>query len=382
VLRVVYRGCVLKIEEGFAIVLTEHAKYMKIIKKDGLAVGKEIIFVKEDIYREKKANIKNISLIVAVFMIMVLSTIKIDQFDTLETMNYAAIVSIDINPSIEFKINEEEKVLQVEALNTEGKELIDREFRDMFIEEAILIVIDNAKKKEYITKEKNKVLIATAAVEENAKEKTIDVKKIKEKIQENEKIEDIDLFYIQGNEKDLKEAKEENISIGKYEVYKQSKEKGQNITLDQIKNMKVQEIVNKEIGRLKEKKIKNKVKEKISPQEKNNRLEKNDKTKPKQKIDKTKNETSNQIKKQQKEKKDIQQNRENKIENRKEYEEIRKKAVKKKKEDKKEKIEKMRESKEAKREQKKEELIKRKNEKEKIEKFKENKRLEKKNKED
>ncbi|MCT4619724.1 MAG: anti-sigma factor domain-containing protein [Marinisporobacter sp.] len=378
----VYRGCVLKIEEGFAIVLTEHAKYMKIIKKDGLAVGKEIIFVKEDIYREKKANIKNISLIVAVFMIMVLSTIKIDQFDTLETMNYAAIVSIDINPSIEFKINEEEKVLQVEALNTEGKELIDREFRDMFIEEAILIVIDNAKKKEYITKEKNKVLIATAAVEENAKEKTIDVKKIKEKIQENEKIEDIDLFYIQGNEKDLKEAKEENISIGKYEVYKQSKEKGQNITLDQIKNMKVQEIVNKEIGRLKEKKIKNKVKEKISPQEKNNRLEKNDKTKPKQKIDKTKNETSNQIKKQQKEKKDIQQNRENKIENRKEYEEIRKKAVKKKKEDKKEKIEKMRESKEAKREQKKEELIKRKNEKEKIEKFKENKRLEKKNKED
>lgn len=370
-LRVVYRGCILKIEESFAIVLTDDTKYMKIIRKDGLAVGKEIIFVKEDIYKERKANIKNISLIAAVFIIMVLSTINIDPLNTLETMNYAAIVSIDINPSIEFKIDKEEKILQVEALNTEGKELIDREFRDMFIEEAVLIVIDNAKKKKYITKEKNKVLIATTAVEEDFKEKTIDMNKIEEKILGNESLEDIDLFYIKGNEKDLKEAKEKNISIGKYEVYKQSKEKGQNITLDQIKNMKVQEIVDKEIGRVKEKKIKNKVEEK---------------------------------------KKDIQQNRESKNENSKEHKEIKKedhiKYIENKKDEKKPKIElnqqnkreieakkkeikkeKVETKKEIKSTNKKEAIEKRKrenekNKKEKIEKFKENNRLGKKNKDD
>ncbi|QZY54240.1 anti-sigma factor domain-containing protein [Crassaminicella profunda] len=381
----VYRGCVLKIEEGFAIVLTNHAKYLKIIKKDGLVVGKEIVFVKEDIYKDKRFTVKKIGLIAAVFMIMVLSMTGIEKLNILETISYAAaVVSVDINPSIEFKINKEKKVLHVEALNTDGKELIDREFKDMPIEEAVRIVIDHAKKKQYITKDKNAVLISTVAINDDFKEKTVELKKeIEEKIQEDQNLEDINLIYVQGNGKDLMEAKKQKMSIGKYEVYKQSKEKEQNITLDQIKSMKVQEMVDKEIGELKDKKVKNKVEEKVEKgisKENNNNLEKNHKATPKPKNNKTKNISLDKIKKQQKAKKeekkeDIQQDRENKNEEIREHKPIKKEVTKIKKEGSIEHIENKKEEKKQKiklnQENKKEKLENRKElKKEKIEKIK------------
>ncbi|TCO76407.1 anti-sigma factor domain-containing protein [Marinisporobacter balticus] len=260
----VYRGCILKIEEDFAIVLTDQGQYLKIIKKEDLVVGKKIIFVKEDIYKDRRVTIKNIGLIAAVFITMILSITGIGKFHIVEPMRVAAVVSIDINPSIEFEINEKKKVLHVGALNMDGEELIDQTFIGMSIEEAVLLVINNAKQKHYITKEKNTVLIATAAVENHFKEKSDKLQKeIEQKMKDDQKLKELNLIYVQGNKKDLKEAKKQKISIGKYQVYKQSKEKEQKITLEQVKNMKVQEMVDKGIGKLKGKKIKTKIKEKV-----------------------------------------------------------------------------------------------------------------------
>ena len=73
----------------------------------------------------------------------------------------------------------------------------------------------------------------------------------------------LNVIYVKGNKKDLKEAKKKEISVGKYEVYKKSKEKNKGTTIDEIKEMKVQEIVDEGL-------VKSKVKFKIDEKERKN----------------------------------------------------------------------------------------------------------------
>ncbi|PAB60018.1 anti-sigma factor domain-containing protein [Anaeromicrobium sediminis] len=242
----VYRGCVMKIEEDFAIILTDSMEYIKVVKKDNLDVGKRIIFVKDDIYKEKKVSYKNLGLIAAIFIMMIFSVTLINKMNIFNHVSHgaAAVVSVDINPSIEFEINKKNEVIKAVPLNNEGKELIDEDLKGKPIEEALSIIIRNAEEKEYITKEKNSVLISTTVIKDDFKEKTKELEKhIESKMKEKIELEEVNLVYVEGNKEDLKEAKKQEVSIGKYEVYKKSKEKNENKTLEQIKKMKVQDIV-------------------------------------------------------------------------------------------------------------------------------------------
>ncbi|WP_168198349.1 anti-sigma factor domain-containing protein [Crassaminicella thermophila] len=251
----VYRGCVIKIEDDFVVVLTDKTQYIKVKKKDGLDVGKRIIFVKEDIYKEKKVTYKSFGMIAAIFMAMIFSVTLIGNLNI--SYGAAAVVSVDINPSIELEINKRNEVIKVTPLNEDGKELICEELKGKLIEEAIFVIITNAKQKNFITKEKNSILISTTVIKDDLKEKTKALENaIEEKIKQEKKLDGINIIYVEGNKKDLKEAKKQQISIGKYEVYKQSKEKNPKITLQQIKDMKVQEIAEKRIGKLKVKEVK------------------------------------------------------------------------------------------------------------------------------
>lgn len=256
----VYRGCVIKVEKDFAIVLTDEVEYVKIIKKDGLVVGQKIIFVKEDMYKENREDFMSIRLVAAVFMVLFLSISLLGKFHIFNNASAAAmVISVDINPSIQFEINKEEKVIKARAINQEGQKLLDRDFTGMTIEDSVHTVIENAKMKNYMTEEKNSILIATVPLKDDFKEKARKLEKeFVEIIKQDMELEKVNYIYIDGNKEDLKESKKQQLSIGKYEVYKKSKQKDQNITLEQIKAMKVEEIVNKKIGKLNIKRVKTK----------------------------------------------------------------------------------------------------------------------------
>ncbi|MCT4619073.1 MAG: anti-sigma factor domain-containing protein [Marinisporobacter sp.] len=242
----VYRGCVMKVEKDFAIILTDTMEYIKVIKKDNLHVGKRIIFVKDDIYKEKKVSYKKFGIIAAIFVMMIFSVTSINKLNMFNhvSLGATAIISVDINPSIEFEINKKSEVIRVKPFNQEGQELIDEDLKGKPIEEALAIIIRNAEEKEYITEEKNSILISTTVIEDDFEEKTKELEKhIERKMKEKIEQEKVNIVYVKGNKEDLEEAKKQEISIGKYEVYKKSKEKNENKTLEQIKKMKVQEIV-------------------------------------------------------------------------------------------------------------------------------------------
>lgn len=263
----IYRGCIVRIEKDFAIIMTDTMEYLKIIKRDGLSVGNKIIFVEEDIYQEKQNSLKHIGLIAAVFILLILSMTSISNQSYVS--NAVAIVSLDINPSIEFEVDKRNKVINVIPINEEAEELLDRDLVGSNIEKAIAIIIYDAKERDYITEERNSILISTAVTKDDFH---IDTEKfemdIKNQLKEDPTLQDVNLIYVESNKKNLVEANKEHVSIGKYEVYKQLKEKDNKITLKQIKKMKVQEIVNKDIIELKMKK-KNRKKDKEKEVEKN-----------------------------------------------------------------------------------------------------------------
>lgn len=349
----VYRGCVIKIEKDFAIVLTDTMEYIKIVKKEGLIVGKKIIFVEDDLYK-KKSILKNVGFVAAIFIIIILSMTFIEEINIVSPVSHAiAVVSIDINPSIEFEIDKENKVTKVIPLNSDAKELIDKKFIGTPVEEVISVVITNAKQKHFLTEEKNSVLIATATIDGDFKESTKELEeKIKEKVKTNNSLEGVNLIYVQGNEKDVKEAKDNEISIGKYEIYKKSKEKNENVTIQQIKTMKVQEIVELESDKLKiqvqKDRIDKKIDKKLEQDKKKNveAVEKNKINKQRKKKEEIK------IKKEKKSKELVKDNRkeyskldrDDKKEKIKEFKGNKKENIKERKDDKKQKIEERKES--------------------------------------
>ncbi|MFT9497065.1 anti-sigma-I factor RsgI family protein [Anaerosolibacter sp.] len=256
----VYRGCVVKLENDFAVVLTSTMEYQKVVKKDGLEEGKEIIFVHEDIYRRNKVSIRTIGLAAAMFLMMFISMTWLNPWSTTKILaNTAAVVSIDINPSVELEINQEQEVLKVIPINEDGKKVVSEELLGMAIDEAVLAIVDRAKALNYLTEERNTVLISTTMTAEKV---SLDGKeivgRIEQKLEEKIDLQEIQVAYLEGKKEDVEKARVQHVSIGKYGVLKKAEADGEQITVEEIKELKAQQILDKGVGKLRVKELKKK----------------------------------------------------------------------------------------------------------------------------
>jgi len=293
----IYKGCVVKIEEDFAVVMTNTMEYLKVIKKEGLKVGGQIMFVQDDLYREKRRSYKAIASIAAVLIIMIMSAALAGMLQIPGSVSSAAaaVVSIDINPSMEFEVDHNHQIIKVVAFNKEAKKLLNKDVKGMNIGDAIWLVINNARLLNYITDEKNTVLIGATILQEDF---SVDIDGLENGVEEKwaQEYESVplNLVYLETDKENLKDARKEKITVGKYQVYKNSIEEDDDITTENIKEMKVQEMVNKKLLKLQEKEIKNKSKT-DSRQQEDTLDEKGKKQDDKEKKDQEKLKEQNQI---------------------------------------------------------------------------------------
>ncbi len=245
-----YRGCVLKVEKDFAIVMTDQMEYLRIIKKKNLKIGQEIIFVSGDIYKEKGNSGRRIGIVAALLAILLVSITFVGKFNVFNRISAeaVAVVSVDINPSFEFEVDRRYKVIKVVPINQDAKNLIDQSLIGKDIEQAISMIIDSAREKNYITAEKNSVLIAMVILEKNSETNhKLLGRNIEDRIRQNAEKKSVEWVYVQGHKEDLQEARKHQISIGKYEVFKQFSEKNHPINLKKARTMKIEEMVDQGI---------------------------------------------------------------------------------------------------------------------------------------
>lgn len=161
----------------------------------------------------------------------------------------ATIVELDVNPSIEFGVDNKDKVVEVTALNDDGAEIIENlSLEKRQVQEAILIVMDELVKDGFITKEKSTVLVS---VKNDNEQKTEEIKEcLSEEIEKHLSEEDIQITVLKQtmikDEVSESIAKEHNISTGKAIFIKTVMEENSSLGVEEeLANMTVDEIAQK-----------------------------------------------------------------------------------------------------------------------------------------
>jgi len=227
------KGMIMDVNKNYAIALNGEGFMDKIISKQNMKVGQKIFYFDDDIVKtttnkahRHKSFIKAFGSIAALFLLV---------FTFFNTMTYEqayAVVSLDINPSIQIEADSNQKIIKVEGVNTDGKDIDFSEIKDISLNDGIQKIKEKLIEKNYLDANKE-VLVGFAFIknEDNStNEDNINYEKtLKDAIQSTFKSEKV--TYVQGDKEAVDEAKTKGISLGRYQASLVADEKTKN-TID------------------------------------------------------------------------------------------------------------------------------------------------------
>jgi hypothetical protein len=222
----------MEINERFLTLLTPEGEFLKARKQaQDYFIGEEIHFFPITEADKKRFTFSKFSfgkaLPAAAIALMVAGATFIPFNNNDEVYAY---MSIDVNPSIELAVNDELEVVDIEAYNPEGEQIV-ANIKDWNHEEVSIVttnIIDEIKKQGFL-KENNQVVISTVLEEDKEK-------KVEEKLEANlqqleveiEK-ENVELTVVQGTKQERKAAVKQGVTTG---IYKEKTKKA-NLKLEE-----------------------------------------------------------------------------------------------------------------------------------------------------
>ena len=212
-----FKGIVMEIKDDYVIVMKEDGTLARIKNKDGLKIGNPIFFFEEDIYVKKEAAkvipfkkyIVPLGAIAALFIILINPIMNIF---TSKMNNVYAVLTFDINPSIEFNLDEKGIIKSVKGINDEAIALGLDKIKGMTFEEGTIALRDLLSQSNYLNNN-NAVLVGFSFIgNEN-----IDYEKDIQQVIKNT-FKGTDVAFLKGEKSDLEKAQSQGISLGKYEA--------------------------------------------------------------------------------------------------------------------------------------------------------------------
>lgn len=161
-------------------------------------------------------------------------------------MNFSpalAVVTVDINPSIKLLINKEGTVQMFSAYNDEGASIVNDGIRGMTLIRALDLLVNNATLKGYLTQNTAQdIMITSTLVKGNANRMDALANKVETDIvqfmaKNNQKAE---FIYIKGNVETLENAESVGMSLGKYVMWQNLREK---FTKENVLSKSMEELV-------------------------------------------------------------------------------------------------------------------------------------------
>ncbi|KIE46054.1 anti-sigma factor family protein [Clostridium argentinense CDC 2741] len=239
----IYKGTVIEIYYDSIVVMAEDCTFKRIKKSDGLEEGMEIYFEDRDIIKNSNFTIKNISKGVAAVLIFAVTSLYVLGFWN-ENYKSVALLAVDINPSVEMEINKNYRVIKISALNEEASKLPLEDLKNYPLIDALEEIVEMVETAGYIKKdESNRVLVTSVELKSNNEgDKNLDnlIMEGKKKIEEvsNERGQQVEVVTIKSDRETLNKAKEENISVGKMEIYKEMEDENKNQDKNEIMELK------------------------------------------------------------------------------------------------------------------------------------------------
>lgn len=246
-----FKGSILEINGNQAIVMTDKCDFISVKCHPDMFVGQQISFRKKDIKTSKMAYAKYITLVAGIFLTMLCSAFLFQQYSPEKAFAY---IDVDINPSVELLINEDAKVLSTKSLNADAQKLLkDLKLVNKPVKQAISEIVTASQQLGYISPEKNNAVLVSASINEKytdkqkaSQQKKLDnilteVKTISVKVGSN----DLKPEVIKVTPQNRKTAVENDISMGRYELYEKIKEKNPDITVKNAKTERVGSMLEK-----------------------------------------------------------------------------------------------------------------------------------------
>ncbi len=199
------------------------------------------------IYMEEKKKInpwfKKVTAMVAALAVVIMSVWGVYFYST--TYAVASTVSLDVNPSIEIKVNQKEKVLSVDAKNQDGQKIIgDMDFKGSSLDITINAIIGSMLKNGYLSDIANSILIS---VDNSNEEKGAILqqkltKEINELIQTNS-FSGAVLSQTVSKDNQLQELSDKyGITLGKAQLIKEITEKDSTKTFEELVKLTINEL--------------------------------------------------------------------------------------------------------------------------------------------
>jgi hypothetical protein len=231
------------------IVMTGEGRFAKIpLAQRNCQIGEEIFFTEVKPKLRKPWILTSSFIAVAAAVLLLLFNLNPGS-SVVSNKQIVAYVSIDINPSVEMGIDEHNIVLEIRGLNADGVELIkDINFAGKPIDRLTEDLLQKAEKK-YLSKGEGDIIISSTMGENgNVDSKVNDVvlsTKLKEVVvQHIEKVHpeqkaNYQVTAFAADKEVRKAAESKGLSAGKYTIYLNAKDKGQDTTIEDLKKQSI-----------------------------------------------------------------------------------------------------------------------------------------------
>lgn len=270
-----FTGSILELNDKQAIVMTNSCDFVSIERHPEMFVGQQLKFKKSDITKTTKNYLKYFALAASIFVIA-LFTIFYSQLSV--SSNVYAYIDVDINPSVEFSIDKNAKVLGLKPLNSDAQKLLDGlKLVDLPLKAAITEVIKASKQLGFISTGKENAILISASIYDDKNYKLNSL----EEVALNNILTDIssDITFEVGNEnikpeilkvtpENRKSAIKNDLSMGRYALYSKIKAGNIDITVEKAKTERVSDMLDKA-------KIKNSKKSKVDDSNSKNKASEN-----------------------------------------------------------------------------------------------------------
>lgn len=203
----------MELKDNYAIVMKSDSSMVKVKLKDNMSVGDVLVFLEDDIYVSSvNKGIKNKMFVTILSIAAALALVILPVINTVNSRDYA-LVSLDINPSIQFKLDKNQKIVSARAFNQDGIELDLQGLKGLNLEDGLTILNEKLQANGYTIKD-DKIIVGFAFL--SKKEDIAYEKEVKNKVDKSFK--NSKIIYLKGNKKDSKAAEERGISLGRYEA--------------------------------------------------------------------------------------------------------------------------------------------------------------------
>lgn len=201
--------------------------------------GKEYIMKKDNIKEKKKEGswLKNLSFVmcgVFIAFIGIFTTYKLDQ------AKVDSIIEFDVNPSVELKINKNEKILEAKSLNDDGEAILKgMDLKNTDIDVAVNAIIGSMLKNGYISELQNSILVSVKN-DDSVKGKELETRITKEinDLLVSSKIEGAIMTQTLKTD----ETTDSNISVGKAKLINEIIATNNTLKFDDLAKMNINEL--------------------------------------------------------------------------------------------------------------------------------------------